>query len=306
MTSNLYKHFSREEWASLRFSTPLPLSQKEVDALRSAYDRLSVEEVTEVLLPLSRFLHLHVKAARNLVAARDAFLGREVVPTPFIIAVSGSVAVGKSTFARVLKALLSRWPEQPKVELVTTDGFLFSNAILEERGLMNRKGFPESYDMHALVNFLSDIKTGSQAVEAPLYSHLTYDVLKEEQQTISNPDILIFEGLNVLQIPNQTQIVASDFFDFSVYLDADEEDIERWYIDRFLLLQRTALQQPQSYFHRFKDLPEKDAKQLASKVWSEINLVNLRENIHPTRQRAKLVLRKEANHSVKEVWLRQI
>lgn len=306
MTANLFRHFRREEWAALRSNAPLSLSDNELAMLRSAYDQLSLKEVEEIYLPLSRFFHLHMKAARNLNLTRDIFLGKETVPTPFVIAISGSVAVGKSTFARVFQALLSRWPERPKVDLVTTDGFLYPNAVLEERGLMQRKGFPESYDLHRLINFLSEIKTGASEIQVPLYSHLSYDVLKDEHQIIRRPDILIFEGLNVLQAPRGAGVVASDFFDFSVYIDADEADIEHWYIERFLFLQQTALQEPRSFFHRFKDLPQNEAEQLAAKVWNEINLVNLRENIEPTRLRADLILHKASDHSIREVKLRQI
>lgn len=306
MTSNLFRQFRRDEWSALRSNAPLALSDHEIAMLRSAYDRLSVQEVEEIYLPLSRFLHLHMKAARSLSLARDIFLGQETVQTPFVIAISGSVAVGKSTFARVFQALISRWPERPKVDLVTTDGFLYPNSVLEERGLMHRKGFPESYDLHRLIQFLADIKTGADEIQAPLYSHLSYDVLKDEHQTICKPDILVFEGLNVLQAPRGAAIVASDYFDFSIYLDADEADIEQWYIERFLFLQQTAFQQPQSYFHRYRDLPQEEAKRLAARIWQEINLVNLKENIQPTRQRADLILHKASDHSIREIRLRQI
>lgn len=290
----------------MRSNAPLALSAHELAILRSAYDELSLQEVEEIYLPLSRFLHLHMKAARSLGLARDIFLGQEAVPTPFVIAISGSVAVGKSTFARVFQALVNRWPEKPKVDLVTTDGFLYPNSVLEERGLMHRKGFPESYDLHRLIHFLAAVKTGVPEIEAPLYSHLSYDVLTDTHQMIRQPDILIFEGLNVLQVPRGAGVVASDFIDFSVYIDADEADIEQWYIERFLFLQQTALQEPRSYFHRYKDLPREDAKQFAAKVWREINLVNLRENIQPTRQRADLILHKGPDHMIREIKLRQI
>jgi type I pantothenate kinase len=262
--------------------------------------------VAEVYLPLSRFLNLHVKAAQSLGLLRDGFLRRPAMRSPFVIAIAGSVAAGKSTFARVLQAILARGPDHPSVELVTTDGFLYPLALLERRGLMKRKGFPESYDIRRLMNFLSAVKAGESQIAVPVYSHLIYDIVAEEQQKVRRPDILIVEGLNVLQTPQNATLVASDFFNFSVYIDAEEADLMQWYVERFLLLQRTAFQNPLSYFHRYKSLPEGEARQLASNIWQEINLVNLRENIQPTRQRADLVLRKQSDHSVKEVWLRQI
>jgi type I pantothenate kinase len=306
VSANPFRRFPREEWASLRSDTPLSLSDQEIDSLRSVYERLSLVEVAEVYLPLSRFLNLHVKAAQSLGLLRDGFLHRPAMRSPFVIAIAGSVAAGKSTFARVLQAILARGPNHPSVELVTTDGFLYPLALLEQRGLMKRKGFPESYDIRRLMNFLSAVKAGESQVEVPVYSHLIYDIVAEELQTVRQPDILIVEGLNVLQTPQNATLVASDFFNFSVYIDAEEADLMQWYVERFLLLQRTAFQNPLSYFHRYRSLPEGEARQLASNIWQEINLLNLRENIQPTRQRADLVLRKQSDHSVKEVWLRQI
>jgi type I pantothenate kinase len=306
VSANPFRRFPREEWASLRSDTPLSLSDQEIDSLRSVYERLSLVEVAEVYLPLSRFLNLHVKAAQSLGLLRDGFLHRPAMRSPFVIAIAGSVAAGKSTFARVLQAILARGPNHPSVELVTTDGFLYPLALLEQRGLMKRKGFPESYDIRRLMNFLSAVKAGESQVEVPVYSHLIYDIVAEELQTVRQPDILIVEGLNVLQTPQNATLVASDFFNFSVYIDAEEADLMQWYVERFLLLQRTAFQNPLSYFHRYRSLPEGEARQLASSIWQEINLLNLRENIQPTRQRADLVLRKQSDHSVKEVWLRQI
>jgi type I pantothenate kinase len=306
VSANPFRRFHREEWASLRSDTPLSLSDHEIDSLRSVYERLSLVEVAEVYLPLSRFLNLHVKAAQSLGLLRDGFLRRPAMRSPFVIAIAGSVAAGKSTFARVLQAILARGPDHPSVELVTTDGFLYPLALLERRGLMKRKGFPESYDIRRLMNFLSAVKAGESQIAVPVYSHLIYDIVAEEQQKVRRPDILIVEGLNVLQTPQNATLVASDFFNFSVYIDAEEADLMQWYVERFLLLQRTAFQNPLSYFHRYKSLPEGEARQLASNIWQEINLVNLRENIQPTRQRADLVLRKQSDHAVKEVWLRQI
>ena len=306
MTSSAFQCFRREEWAALRSETALSLTDLDLSVLRGLYGHLSPEEVAEVYLPLSGFLNLRVKAALNLRREQDGFLHRPAQRVPFVIAISGSVAVGKSTFARVLQAMLARWPEGPRVELVTTDGFLYPNAVLEERGLMKRKGFPESYDMRGLLDFLAAVKTGQEEVEVPVYSHLGYDVVEGERQWVMTPDILIFEGLNVLQAPRSAAVIASDFFDLSVYLDADEDDIERWYVERFLLLQRTAFQNPRSYFHRYKDLPLDEAIALGSSIWREINLVNLQENILPTRQRADFILRKDEDHSIREIWLRRV
>jgi type I pantothenate kinase len=297
--------FSRLEWARLRASTPLTLSDADLSTLQSRNEVVSLSEVSEVYLPLSRLLNLHVAAARTLVRVKDAFLGRPAGPAPYVIGIAGSVAVGKSTFARVLRALMARWPDHPRVELVTTDGFLHPNRVLEARGLMSRKGFPESYDLRRMIRFLGDVKAGAADVAAPVYSHQAYDIVAGEHQVVARPDVLIFEGLNVLQTA-PSAVVASDFFDFTVYVDAAEADIEAWYIERFLLLQRTAFQQASSFFHRYKDIDEAKAREIAHDIWSRINLVNLRENILPTRERARLVLRKRPDHSVTEVWLRQM
>lgn len=299
-----YMTFGRAEWAALRASTPLTLAQDDLAALRSLNEPVSLDEVSEAYLPLSRLLNLHVSAARNLGRVKDAFLGLPAGRVPYIIGVAGSVAVGKSTFARVLRAILARWPDHPRVELVTTDGFLHPNRVLEERGLMARKGFPESYDLRRMIRFLADVKAGEPEVSAPVYSHLIYDIVPGERKVVARPDVLIFEGLNVLQAAS-TPVLASDFFDFSVYIDADEADIESWYVERFLLLQRTAFHSPQSFFRRYRDLREEEARDTARNIWRTINLVNLRENIFSTRQRARVVLRKRADHAVGEVWLRQ-
>lgn len=308
-----YLVFTRPEWAALRSHTPLMLTEQDLEQMRGINERLSLDDVTEVYLPLSRLLNMYVAAARNLSTLKDSFLGRLVGRRPYIVAIAGSVAVGKSTFARVLQAVLARWPDHPRVELVTTDGFLYPNAQLEAAGHMKRKGFPESYDMRRMVQFLADIKAGVPEVRAPVYSHLAYDIVPGEWQVVRQPDILIFEGLNVLQTGVQGStpgklptVIVSDLFDFSLYIDAEETDIEQWYIERFLLLQRTAFQNPKSYFHHYKDLPPDEARRVAGRIWEEINLVNLRENILPTRERANLVVRKLADHGVGEVWLRQL
>jgi type I pantothenate kinase len=300
-----YLSFNRSEWAALRANTPMTLSSRDLAILRSVNEEVSQEEVVEAYLPLSRLLNLHVAAARNLASVKDAFLGRPAVRPPYVIAVAGSVAVGKSTFARILRTLIARWPDRPKVELITTDGFLFPNAVLHERGLMTRKGFPESYDMRRMIHFLADIKSGEPEVAAPLYSHEAYDIVPGENQVIRQPDVLIFEGLNVLQ-SGAHPVLASDFFDFSVYLDATEDDIESWFLERFLLLQKTAFRDEKAFFNRYKDLSQDEAIAFARNVWRTINLPNLRENIVPTRERASVVLTKRPDHSLGEVRLRRM
>jgi type I pantothenate kinase len=311
MAQASYEIFCRSAWARLRDSTPLTLTENDLAALAGVNERVSISEVVEIYLPLSRLLNLHVRAARDLGAVTHAFLGRPDGKPPYIVAIAGSVAVGKSTFARVLQALLARWPEHPRVELVTTDGFLYPNAELRRRDLMQRKGFPESYDLARMVGFLADVKAGQAELRAPVYSHLAYDIVADEWQTVRRPDILIFEGLNVLQTGGARgavrppTVIVSDFFDMSLYIDAEEEHIETWYIERFLLLQRTAFQRPHSFFHHYRDLPPTEAKEVARGIWRDINEVNLRENILPTRERAHIVLHKTADHSVEQVRLRQ-
>jgi len=306
-----YRIFPRAEWAQLREDTPMTLAGDEVTRLRSLHDRLDMREVEEIYLPLSRLLSLYVAATQRLFRAQQNFLGTEDSKVPYIIGVAGSVAVGKSTTARVLQALLARWPNVPKVGLLTTDGFLFPNAILEREGLMEKKGFPESYDLPALLRFLSDIKAGRRGVRAPVYSHLLYDVMPNQWIEIDRPDILIVEGLNVLQTgrpPRDGKAIpyVSDFFDFSVYLDADEDVLQGWYVDRFLTLRGTAFRDPKSYFHRYSTLSDAEAVATATSIWQRINLKNLHDSILPTRLRADLILKKGENHLVGEVALRRL
>jgi len=303
-----YRHFSRSEWAALRADTPLTLTIDDLEKLQSMNDPISVEEVIAIYLPLSRLLALYVAATQGLFKATQRFLGAEDGKMPYIIGIAGSVAVGKSTTARVLKALLSRWPNTPKVELVTTDGFLHPNSVLDREGLMDRKGFPDSYDGTSLLRFLSDLKAGKRNVQAPVYSHLLYDVLPGETIAVDRPDILIVEGLNVLlpNKPGKDIPFVSDFFDFSVYLDAPEDDLERWYVSRFMKLRETAFRDPRSYFRKYADLNDQEAERTACGIWRRINLRNLHENILPTRARASLVLTKGQNHKIEKVALRKL
>ena len=307
-----YRRFARDEWARLRADTPLTLTADEVLQLQSLNDPVSLDEVIAIYLPLSRLLALYVAAAQGLFKATQRFLLAENDgKVPYIIGVAGSVAVGKSTTARILKALTARWPNTPKVDLITTDGFLLPNAELTRLGLMERKGFPESYDTGKLLHFLRDIKAGKRNVRAPLYSHLVYDVVPGEETVVDRPDILVVEGLNVLQparLPRDGKAIpfVSDFFDFSIYLDADEADLHRWYVNRFLRLRHTAFRDPLSYFRKYAELSEDEAVETANGLWNGINLPNLRENIVPTRQRASLILRKGASHRIEEVALRRL
>jgi type I pantothenate kinase len=306
-----YFTFTREEWARLRAATPLTLTDEDLLQLRGVNEYVSLDEVRDVYLPLSRLLNLYVGAAQGLHVVADLFLGKPATPVPYVIGIGGSVAVGKSTFARILRALLGRWPNHPKVDLVTTDGFLYPNRVLEERDLMNRKGFPESFDLRRLLRFLSDLKAGAEEVRAPVYSHLVYDIVPGEELVIRQPDIVLVEGLNVLQTPDGARrrtlrTFVSDFFDFSIYVDAREEDVEEWYVERFLKLRETAFRDPRSYFRRFAELSAEEATTTAHDIWREINGLNLKENIKPTRDRARLVLRKQADHKFVEVRLRKI
>jgi type I pantothenate kinase len=301
-----YLSFTREEWAILRAATPLTMREADLDELRGINEQIDLDEVATVYLSLTRLLNLYVSATQNLQKVTSTFLGKMAPKVPYIIGVAGSVAVGKSTFARILQALLARWPDHPRVGLVTTDGFLYPNRVLESRDLMNRKGFPESYDTKRLLEFLRLIKSGATAVEAPIYSHVVYDIVDGQMATIEQPDILIVEGLNVLQVGTVANEFVSDYFDFSIYIDADEVDIEQWYVDRFLALCETVFKDPQSFFQNYSHLSHDEAVATARFIWHEINGRNLRENIAPTRSRADLVLRKAADHRVVDVQLRRL
>jgi len=297
----------RAEWAALGVKTQNPLSEAEIAQIQGLGDILDFEEVTDVYLPLSRLLNLYVAQTQSLHASSENFLGQHAKRVPFVIGIAGSVAVGKSTVARLLRELLSRWEGTPRVELVTTDGFLYPNAELERRGIMTRKGFPESYDRMALLKFVADIKSGKPEVSAPVYSHLSYDIVEGEKVVIQSPDVLIVEGLNVLQAPGAGQETAlSDFFDFKIFVDADTENITDWFLTRFQKLRESAFTNPASYFHRYAEVPFEVALETAKLIWSTINLPNLRENILPTRSRATLVLKKGKNHRVDSVLLRKL
>ncbi|AKK08318.1 type I pantothenate kinase [Corynebacterium testudinoris] len=302
--STPYVDFDRASWRALRKSMPQVLTEDEVKELRGIGENIDLEEVAEVYLPLSRLIHLQVSARQKLIAATETFLGNSSGHVPFIIGVAGSVAVGKSTTARLLQVLLQRWDSHPRVDLVTTDGFLLPAAELNARGLMRRKGFPESYDQRALLRFVTDVKSGAADVDAPVYSHRLYDRVPDEVQTVSQPDILIVEGLNVLQ--TGPTLMVSDLFDFSVYVDAHTRDIEKWYIDRFLQLRTTAFREPGAHFSHYAELGDAKAHAEAREIWQSINLPNLVENILPTRVRASLVLRKGADHLVERVRMRKI
>ncbi|MFK3844027.1 type I pantothenate kinase [Serratia sp. NPDC087055] len=305
-----YLQFDRTQWAALRNSVPLTLSEEEIVKLKGINEDLSLEEVAQIYLPLSRLLNFYISSNLRRQAVLEQFLGTDGQKIPYIIGIAGSVAVGKSTTARLLQALLSSWPEHRSVELITTDGFLHPNKVLNERGLMKKKGFPQSYDMHSLVKFVSEVKSGAKRVTAPVYSHLIYDVVPEGNKVIEQPDILILEGLNVLQsgmdYPHDPhRVFVSDFVDFSIYVDAPEELLQSWYINRFLKFRQGAFCNPDSYFHNYSKLPEPEAINIATQLWNEINGLNLHENILPTRERASLIMTKSANHAVENVRLRK-
>ncbi|KAB1641676.1 type I pantothenate kinase [Gulosibacter chungangensis] len=304
--STPFVEIARADWAELAPTTPLTLDESDVNRLRGLGDPMNVAEVREVFVPLSRLLNIYIANARELRRSTTSFLGERSAPTPFVIGVAGSVAVGKSTVARLLRELLRRWEDTPRVELITTDGFLYSNEELARRGLMERKGFPESYDRRALLRFVTQVKSGAPEVRAPFYSHMVYNIVPNAEIVVNAPDVLIVEGLNVLQPPGSNSLALSDMFDFSIYVDARTQDITRWYQERFLRLQQGAFSNPSSYFRRYADLSREEAIETSKGIWESINLPNLEENILPTRSRARLILRKASDHTVDRVLLRKV
>lgn len=304
--SDRYLTFSRDDWAVLRAATPLTLREPDLESLRGINDQIDLDEVTAIYLPLSRLLNLYVSATQDLQRVSSTFLGSMAPKVPYVIGVAGSVAVGKSTFARILQALLCRWPDHPQVDLLTTDGFLYPNAVLQAKGIMDRKGFPESYDTRSLLAFLRSVKSGEDEVHAPVYDHLQYDIVADQHVTVRQPDIVIVEGLNVLQVDREGTEFVSDYFDFSIYVDADEADVEEWYVQRFFALRESVFRNPGSYFRHFAELSDDEAEATARGIWERINGRNLRENIAPTKNRASLVLHKAGDHRVTKVDLRKL
>ncbi|QOR47147.1 type I pantothenate kinase [Trueperella pecoris] len=304
-----YVSFTHDEWAELAANAPLPLTQSDLDRLSSLGDPIELSEADAIYRPLSALMQTYSTCTGNLLKETSGFFGRQAERTPWIVGIAGSVAVGKSTSARLLRELLSRWPHTPNVALVPTDGFLFPNSVLTERGLMGRKGFPESYNRRAILDFLQHVKSGAQHIEVPVYDHITYDIVPGERIVVDKPDILIVEGLNVLQPARPhaaEQLAVSDYFDFSIYLDADEADLERWYISRFRSLRHTAFSHADSYFRSYANLTDEEAEATAHQIWASINLPNLRENIAPTRSRATVTLTKGKDHRIEEIKLRKI
>ncbi len=301
-----YVSFTREEWARLGADLPVPLSEADLRELRGVYEEVSLDEVADIYVPLARLLSLHVEASQGLYRATEVFLGELPEKVPYVIGIAGSVAAGKSTTARILQAVLARWPNHPRVDLITTDGFLYPNEELEERRLMQRKGFPESYDLRRLITFVAELKSGHSPLEAPVYSHLRYDIVPGAKQRVVSPDIVIIEGLNVLQTGADEPIFISDFFDFSIYVDASREHLQHWYVERFMKLRDTVFTDPDSYFHRFAGISDEAARETAVWIWNEINERNLLDNIEPTRDRASLILEKGPGHAVQSVRLRRL
>ncbi len=311
MFPHLYDKFNREQWAKLRANMPLEISDEDLDALRGLNDPVSLEDVETIYLPLARLLNIHIAMAHGLERVKDAFLGRPSQRPSYVIAVTGSVAVGKSTFSRVLGEVLSRWADHPSVELVTTDGFLLPNKVLIEHGILERKGFPESYDLRKMLDFMIALRQGAQTLKVPVYSHDSYDIVENEFLEIRRPEIVILEGLNLLQMHlppgiRTPRIFASDLIDFSIYVDAEEANIRNWYMERFKLLKNTAFRNPRSYFHRYAEMGDEESKAIALDMWERINLVNLVTNVAPTRERAQVVMQKGPDHRVQEIWLRKV